>query len=350
MTDLTPVLNELLRSHNAPPTASPSLTLANIDEFLKEAYRINSHIASLNTYLKNIRQSYLSTTAPPSKRSNLQPKEKQWQRLTDRQREEIDAETKRVLRELNGYIRKLADAEKLRQNTETTITRKKYARLGLGALGSWAAGGGGHTKSFEEDLDEAKAKAINMHRESVLWYLGKKLEECGSLQASMMEKRIMREMEKNRSNLAKSRANPMLDLGSFDNGSGSSSTYKTSGGLHLETEQANPEDELTPEQIQLFEKENQDMLKHYQSTLNQVRTAEKSLIEISELQTQLVNNLAIQSAHIDQLVADSHFTNDNIGGGNKELKKAAERPSTAKYVFYASCGLSVFLVVWDLII
>ena len=273
-----------------------------------------------------------------------------------------------MLRELNGYIRKLADAEKLRQNTETTITRKKYARLGLGALGSWAAGGGGHTKSFEEDLDEAKAKAINMHRESVLWYLGKKLEECGSLQASMMEKRIMREMEKNRSNLAKSRANPILDLGSFDNGPGSSPTYKTSGGLHLETEQANPEDELTPEQIQLFEKENQDMLKHYQSTLNQVRyviqgmqtsghkanvyprTAEKSLIEISELQTQLVNNLAIQSAHIDQLVADSHFTNDNIGVGNKELKKATERPSTAKYVFYASCGLSAFLVIWDLII
>lgn len=42
MTDLTPVLNELLKSHDAPPTAKPSLTLQNIDEFLKEAYRIAS--------------------------------------------------------------------------------------------------------------------------------------------------------------------------------------------------------------------------------------------------------------------------------------------------------------------
>lgn len=42
MTDLTPVLNELLKSHDARPTASPSLTLQNIDEFLKEAYRIVS--------------------------------------------------------------------------------------------------------------------------------------------------------------------------------------------------------------------------------------------------------------------------------------------------------------------
>jgi syntaxin 18 len=74
------------------------------------------------------------------------------------------------------------------------------------------------------------------------------------------------------------------------------------------------------------------------------------LIEISELQSQLVNNLATQSAHIDQLVADADCTAENVGGGNKQLKKAAERKSTAKYVFYASCGLSLFLVVWDLVI
>ena len=80
------------------------------------------------------------------------------------------------------------------------------------------------------------------------------------------------------------------------------------------------------------------------------RKAEKSLLEVSELQTQLVNNLATQSAHIDQLVADSEYTAENVGGGNKQLKKATERPSTAKYVFYASCGLSLFLVAWDLII
>jgi syntaxin 18 len=43
MADRTPVLNELLKSHNAPPTADPSLTLQNLDGFLKEAYRIVCH-------------------------------------------------------------------------------------------------------------------------------------------------------------------------------------------------------------------------------------------------------------------------------------------------------------------
>lgn len=73
-------------------------------------------------------------------------------------------------------------------------------------------------------------------------------------------------------------------------------------------------------------------------------------MEISELQSQLVNNLQAQSESIEQLESDSINTTENVGGGNKQLKKAAERKSTAKYVFYASCGLSVFLVVWDLVI
>lgn len=80
------------------------------------------------------------------------------------------------------------------------------------------------------------------------------------------------------------------------------------------------------------------------------RTAEKSLVEISELQTQLVNNLATQSAHIDQLVADSENINKDVGGGNKQLKQATKKPSPAKYTFYATCGLCTLLVVWDLLI
>jgi len=185
--------------------------------------------------------------------------------LTDRQREEIDAATKQLLRELNASIRNLADAEQLRQNTQTTITRKKYARLGLGALGSWAAGGAGQTKSFEQEQEESKTSAITMHRESVLWYLRQKLQECGSFQASMMEKRILREMEKNRSVLEKSQSAPMNDYGY----AAGSSRYNATA-AHMEAPTFNPEEELTPQQIQMFEKQNQDMLKHYESTLNQV--------------------------------------------------------------------------------
>lgn len=64
----------------------------------------------------------------------------------------------------------------------------------------------------------------------------------------------------------------------------------------------------------------------------------------------LVNNLSTQSAHIDQLVADSFETTEGIGKGNKELKKSAGRASPARYTFFAAAGLCTALVLWDLII
>lgn len=71
------------------------------------------------------------------------------------------------------------------------------------------------------------------------------------------------------------------------------------------------------------------------------------MLEISELQTTLVQNLDIQGANISQLVADAELTSENVGGGNKELKRATERKSTARVVYFASLGLCSFLVLWD---
>ena len=80
------------------------------------------------------------------------------------------------------------------------------------------------------------------------------------------------------------------------------------------------------------------------------RTAEKSILEIAELQTTLATHLDTQSVMIDQLIQDSFTTTENIGTGNKELKKASERRSTAKMVFYATAGVCSFFVFWDLIV
>ena len=80
------------------------------------------------------------------------------------------------------------------------------------------------------------------------------------------------------------------------------------------------------------------------------RATEKSLLEISELQTTLANNLSVQAAHIDQLVEDSFSTVENVGSGNKELKRATERRSTAQLVFWSTCAFCTTLVLWDLFI
>lgn len=87
----------------------------------------------------------------------------------------------------------------------------------------------------------------------------------------MMEKRILREVEKNKSVLANSKVGHMPELGGFDNAAVPPSSYRASAAPQMETQELDPETELSQEQIQMFEKENQDMLKLYESKLDQVR-------------------------------------------------------------------------------
>lgn len=79
------------------------------------------------------------------------------------------------------------------------------------------------------------------------------------------------------------------------------------------------------------------------------RNAEKSLLEISSLQQTLVSHLATQEEYISQLVTDAATTSENVSRGNKELKRATERRSTAQLVFWGTVGLCTWLVVWDAI-
>ncbi|MCJ1314795.1 hypothetical protein MMC15_000107 [Xylographa vitiligo] len=380
MTDITPTLDEALKTHNAHVNKSLRSRLDARDEFLKEAYRINASVFSVYRYLSSIRQSYLSTSLPPHRNrlaisrphsstpdravANHNQTGKDRQYFTDAQRDQIDAESKATLRDLNAGIRQLEEAEQLRRDTEITLAERKKARYGLSALGRWAAGDMGVVqRTPEEALEAARQETIKIHRESVIWYLRKKLEEAAELQSGMMQMRLDREVEKSKSVLYKTRGaagrgSPQSDLSDIKDlvgASGNSGTvYSTekhrSGTSAIEDSENRIEQTLSPEQLQQFAQENSDMLKHYEDTLDKVRTAERSMIEISELQTTLAANLETQSSMINDLVLESLETRDDITGGNKELKRAADRKGPARWVFRATCGLCVFLVLWDLII
>jgi len=310
--------------------------------------------------------------------------------MSDRDREKVDADAKQMLRKLNASIKSLRESEEVRHETETALINQKYGGgKSFSMAKRWVAGGlsssnAGSGKSNEQVAAEDQEKAVSTHRGSVLWMLGQRLQECISTQQTMMEIRISREMEKNRSVLAKARAPDMAALRAMmepgdDTTYGSKNPSSAGTGRRADEEAQrataaySPATDLTPEQIQMFQQDNADMLRHYESTLDQVRyvfkasvewlyaraltqliskprTAQKSLVEISELQTQLVDNLTAQSANIDLLMTESSNTTENVGGGNKQLKQATQRPSTAKYTFYATCGLCTFLLVWDLII
>jgi hypothetical protein len=181
------------------------------------------------------------------------------------------------LRELNHAINTLRDAEQIRQTTQTQVALRKRAKQGLGALGRWAAGGAITAKSVEEEVEEAKANTIQAHRESIIWSLQNQLEECGRFQSSMMEIRLMREVEKSKSVLYKTRAsapatNDYSDMNG-SHGAGGSTDYHGKTSYTQEDPSGVIEQTLDPEQLQLFAQENQDMLKQYEDQLDKVRCA-----------------------------------------------------------------------------
>lgn len=135
-------------------------------------------------------------------------------------------------------------------------------------------------RSPEEELEEAMQNTTKVHRESVIWYLRRKLEEAAEVQREMMQTRLDREVEKSKSVLYKTRGVAGLPVEDTDSrgmdGHGKASiangSYKAGRSkLPDEEERKKIEQQLSPEQLQLFAQENSDMLKHYEDTLDQVR-------------------------------------------------------------------------------
>lgn len=183
--------------------------------------------------------------------------------MSDTERASIDAEAKTVLRQLHAAVERISQTEQIRQDTASHIALRKRNQGGLSAIGRWAAGGAVTAKSAEEEVEEAKQKMLNAHRESIVWFLQAKLREAGTLQSTMMEIRIQREVEKSKSVLYKAKNSSVSYSQGFDPALDSEKS-DTQG-------QEREQPLLSQEQMELFAQENQDMMKHYQDTLDQVR-------------------------------------------------------------------------------
>lgn len=235
--------------------------------------------------------------------------------LTDREREEVDANAKQMIRELNASIRAVDDAEQLRRETAAAVVRKTYGSA-LGALGSWASGGssGLTGKTAEHAAAEARAQQTEMHRDSVLWFLRQRLEQCCRTQQDMMETRLTRELEKSRGFLAA----PASDFADF-----AQATKPTVGGASSSSTDAaaaygSGNEGLTEDQVQMFEEGNQDMMKHFESTLAKVqyvatRTCEQKGNRLSLTWYSKQNGRKITSRNLGAAVLAGQQPGDPVG-------------------------------------
>lgn len=204
--------------------------------------------------------------------------------LSKQDKDSVDASSKSVLRDLAASLTQLASAESVRRETSAHLLNKKYNK---GFLSKWAAGETPTGKDTDKIAEEEALNTIKLVRDGVIWFLQKRLEDVSEIQRRMMERRLEREVEKSRSMLHKVRrkgGNMPADGSSFNTDSSNGVLHGTNAQTSADGPQGQKfdvsseddrrhdiEQQLDPDQLQLFAKENKDMLKHYEDTLNQVR-------------------------------------------------------------------------------
>ncbi|KAG2187067.1 hypothetical protein INT44_003295 [Umbelopsis vinacea] len=354
------------------------------DPFMKEAYRIEQHIISLKEFLLITRKAYLRNEAPKRKHGNQHtkpiaaqiPARAQFEgslfsafpriitHLTDKERDEIDFQAKMIIRRCMDRVKDLEDAEKMRQHAVKSQSAKQLSRFFSNILATTET-------ARSEDL-------LAVHRSGVIWLLNKRLMEVSQLQKNQQETRLMRAVEKSENQLHMSSLPPTRFLANqtqkptkstipMDQYSGNSGGVESKFQQLFNDRAAEPnssvqtsidpweadtgnafEEQLSQDQMQMLERENDAMLSEMENTLNQVRDAEKALLEISTLQSQLTSHLAVQTAQTDQLYAEAIATTDRVEQGNQQLVRARERNrGTRKMILAFLIGASFVLLFLD---
>lgn len=225
--------------------------------------------------------------------------------LTDRDRDEIDFQAKLIIKQSIERIQELEMSQTFKKREE-----------------GWA-------QWLHSVLPLAEDVTL-VHRSSMTWLLNQQLTKVSKIQKEQQEIRLTREIEKSENQLSRMPVSSIIP------------TQEES--IELDAF----EEMLSKEQLQVLDKENSVMLENLNNTLNQIKSAEKALLEISTLQTQLTNHLAAQTLQTDQLYADALATTKTVERGNTQLLSAKERNrGSRRFMLAFLIGASFVLLFLD---
>lgn len=204
---------------------------------------------------------------------------------------------------------------------------------------------------------DSSGPLLTAHRASIVWTLTNMLAKLSQTQTDMQEERAKRRAERSRTLGGGAAREAAAMQVTADRGarSGAGSGVPTpimavpAAALSIMPEDEPPIDQqLSAEQLQQFESENNALLEHMESQLSSVLAAEKSLLEISSLQTELVRHLVQQTEITDKLYDEAVGSVAEMGKANTQLKQAKERSGEARlYLLVFLVGASMALLFLD---
>ncbi|KAI7801478.1 putative syntaxin-18 [Triplophysa rosa] len=114
-------------------------------------------------------------------------------------------------------------------------------------------------------------------------------------------------------------------------------------------EDSRVEDDLSPEEIQMFEQENQRLVGEMNSLLDEVRHIEGKVVEISRLQEIFTEKVLQQDTEIDSIHQLVVGATENVKEGNEDIREAIKNNAGFRVwilFFLVMCSFSLLFLDW----
>uniref|UniRef100_A0A8C8DEC8 Syntaxin-18 n=1 Tax=Oryzias sinensis TaxID=183150 RepID=A0A8C8DEC8_9TELE len=114
-------------------------------------------------------------------------------------------------------------------------------------------------------------------------------------------------------------------------------------------EEGRVEDELSPEEIQMFEQENQRLVSEMSSLVDEVRQIEGKVVEISRLQEIFSEKVLQQESEIDNIHQLVVGATENVKEGNEDIREAIKNNAGFRVwilFFLVMCSFSLLFLDW----
>ncbi|XP_066278113.1 syntaxin-18-like [Branchiostoma lanceolatum] len=122
-----------------------------------------------------------------------------------------------------------------------------------------------------------------------------------------------------------------------------------SGDPLMEYLEEDEDDELSPEEIQMFEQENERLYNEMNSLVDEVRQIEGKVVEISRLQEIFADKVLQQEVEIDRIADTVVQSTENIKEGNEEVREAMKKDAGFRVwilFFLVMCSFSLLFLEW----
>ncbi|XP_017560862.1 syntaxin-18 [Pygocentrus nattereri] len=273
--------------------------------FSSRAKEVISNITKLKDFLLQHRKDYVNASSLISSDLN---------RMTDNERDQIDQDAQIFMRTCSDAIKQLrTEAEK----TGISAQMKEHRGAVLDLIESYL-------KSVCKLYSEQRAIRVKRVVDK------KRLSRLEPEQKSRVEKPPSEDAEKTPAQ-EENNDKPVSD-----------------GGVEL-WEDSRVEDELSPEEIQMFEQENKRLVSEMNSLVDEVRQIEGKVVEISRLQEIFAEKVLHQETEIDNIHQLVVGATENVKEGNEDIREAIKNNAGFRVwilFFLVMCSFSLLFLDW----